>query len=63
MHPQDIKDEAFYQCHDYQHSLQLCEAWWKTRIGLERNQFPNPRTLVVRVTLYLSSKPNALVVV
>jgi hypothetical protein len=37
--PQDIEDddEAFYQCHDYQWSLQLREAWWKTRIGLERN--------------------------
>jgi hypothetical protein len=44
--PQDIedKDEAFYQRHDYQRSLQLREAWRKTRIGLERNQFPNPRT-------------------
>jgi hypothetical protein len=44
--PQDIEDEdeAFYQRHDYQRSLQLFEAWRKTRIGLERNQFPNPRT-------------------
>jgi hypothetical protein len=49
--PQDIKveDEAFYQRHDYHRSRQLREAWRKTRIGLEGNQLPNPRTLVVRV--------------
>jgi hypothetical protein len=41
--PKD-EDEEFYQCHDYQWSLQLHEAWRKTRIGLERNQFPDPRT-------------------
>jgi hypothetical protein len=44
--PQDIKDEdeAFYQHLDYQWSLHLCEAWWKTSLGVEGNQFPNPRT-------------------
>jgi hypothetical protein len=44
--PQDIKgeDEAFYQRQDYQRSLQFREAWWKTRLGVEGDQFPNPRT-------------------
>jgi hypothetical protein len=38
--PQDIEDEAFYQRQEYQLSLQLHEAWRKTRIGIEGNQFP-----------------------
>jgi hypothetical protein len=40
--PQDIEDEdeAFFQHHDYQRSLQWREAWRKTRIGIEGNQFP-----------------------
>jgi hypothetical protein len=39
--PQGIEDEdeAFYQHRDYQQSLQLREAWRKTRIGIEGNQF------------------------
>jgi hypothetical protein len=40
--PQDIKveDEEFYQRQDYQRIDNYCEAWWKTRIGIEGNQFP-----------------------
>jgi hypothetical protein len=38
------EDEAFYQFQNYQQSQQLYQAWYKTRIGIEGNQFPNPRT-------------------
>jgi hypothetical protein len=37
--PKD-EDEDFYQHRDYQQSLQSREAWRKTRIGIEGNQFP-----------------------
>jgi hypothetical protein len=44
--PQDTKDEdrAFYQHQDYHWSQQLYQSLWKTSIGIEGNQFPNPRT-------------------
>jgi hypothetical protein len=37
--PKD-EDEEVYQRRDYQQSLQVSEAWWKTRLGVEGNQFP-----------------------
>jgi hypothetical protein len=51
--PRDTKDvgEAFYQCENHPWSQQLYQAWSKSRIGIEGNQFPNPRTQVVRVIL------------
>jgi hypothetical protein len=44
--PRDTEDEdeALYQCQNYQQSQQLYQACWKTRIGIEGNHFPNPRT-------------------
>jgi hypothetical protein len=44
--PQDTKDEdeVLDQCQNYQRSQRLRQTWWKTRIGVEGTQFPNPRT-------------------
>jgi hypothetical protein len=43
---QDTKgeDEALDQCQNYQWSQRPCQTWWRTRIRIEGNQFPNPRT-------------------
>jgi hypothetical protein len=51
--PRDTKDEdeVLDQCQNYQWSQRLCQAWWKTRIGVEGTQIPNPRTYVARVIL------------
>jgi hypothetical protein len=44
--PQDIKDEdeEFYQRQVISGVDSFVKAWWKTRLGVEGNQFPNPRT-------------------